>query len=712
MPIDDGFQRRTGPAYVPFAVFTIGGLGSSILLLLHKFRRATGLARLQLQYVLAGTILSVVGCVTTNLIVPLVTGRSTYSLIGPLLLPPFVLLVAHAIIRHRLMDLRLAIHRSLISVLASLFSATPIVGFMVVFWDPVFTSYEDDYLALTLVSLLVASLLVPPAKTLMSTLLNRYVYRPHADFQLTVRRASKRLTQLVDLRTLLSFISGTVADTIQAEGVCIYLVRGAKYASVSRKLSATSVSLKTPELLNVAICEELAIRKDLILCDEASVRSSPRSVGIHSELSSNNWALILPLLAEDVVIGAIAVGPKLSGDPFYSQDLDLLMTLAHQAGIAIKNSQLYTQVVLANEYIQNIVATIESGVVAVDAEGSITMFNPAAELLTGISETTAKNFRLDNLPAELADLIGGSLLDGQQRTKPEMKLCVGDVVRPVICTTGALRDPMSNILGAVAVFSDLTPLKQLESERQRAERLAYFEILASSLAHEIKNPLVAIKTFAQLISRRHRDENFVAEFSRVVTREIGRMERLVERLRCLSQPANRPKQLVDLREPIGHALEFFGPAFEEKRIVLKSVLGTEPRTIVGDPSELEELFSNLLMNAYDATLPGGMVSITVKATGSETTIVEVADTGPGIPAEMLQHIFDPFVTSKARGSGLGLTISAGIAKGHGGRLSAANRPEGGALLTVEFRSSDPINPPEYPSATSRSQSTTPPYSEC
>lgn len=682
-PIDEGFHRRAGPLHLPFAVFIIGGLGSAILLLIHKFMRATGLARIQLQYVIAGVVVSVVGCVTTNLLMPLATGKSTYSLLGPPLLLPFILLVAHAIIRHRLMDLRLAIHRSFISLIASLVSIAPIVIFLTLFWHPVFGTYDGDYLALLLISLIVAALLIPPTKTFTSALLNRYAYRTHANFQSTVRRASRRLTQLLDLNTLLSFVSQTIADSIQAEGVAIYLVRASRATRVMTTLETTALSFKAPASVDAVILEELASRKEFILHDETALTPSPRSNHVQAQLAAHNWALILPLLFEDVVIGAIMVGSKRSGDPFYPQDIDLLMTLAHQAGTAIKNSQLYTQVVLANEHIENIVATIESGVVAVDAEGHVTIFNPAAEQLTGVSQASAKASRIDDLPADLGELITATLVDGQQRTKPEMPLSSAEATRPVICTTSALRGPVENILGAVAVFSDLTPLKELESERRRAERLAYFEILASSLAHEIKNPLVAIKAFAQLIPRRHHDEQFVEEFSRVVTREIGRMERLVERLRCLSRPSDRPKQATDIREPLGQALELMRPAFEEKRIILTSAFSAELRTVVGDPPELEQLFSNLLMNAYEATSPGGKVSVELKAT-AEAIVVEIADSGPGIPPEILEHIFDPFVTSKPHGSGLGLTISAAIAAAHTAKLRATNPSGGGAVFTVEF----------------------------
>jgi signal transduction histidine kinase len=335
--------------------------------------------------------------------------------------------------------------------------------------------------------------------------------------------------------------------------------------------------------------------------------------------------------------------------------------------------------VLANEYIENIVATIESGVVAVDSSRRVTIFNRAAEELTGQGrpETVAA------LPAVLTSLLTATVADGVARTEPESALTAGAHTRPVMFATSPLRDPAGAVLGAVAVFSDLTPLKQLEAERGRAERLAYFEALASSIAHEIKNPLVGIKTFAQLMPRRQHDERFVEEFGRVATREIGRMERLVQRLSALSRSSERTRQRVDVREPLTDAVEFLKPAFEEKRIAVTPPAGAPPRFVLADRNELEQLFINLLMNAYEATPPDGAVAVEVAGTDEYVT-VGVADSGPGIPPELLERVFDPFYTTKQRGSGLGLTICAGIATAHRAKLRAANRPGGGALFTVEF----------------------------
>src|SRR5262249_49109781 len=112
-------------------------------------------------------------------------------------------------------------------------------------------------------------------------------------------------------------------------------------------------------------------------------------------------------------------------------------------------------------------------------------------------------------------------------------------------------------------------------------------------------------------------------------------------------------------------------------------LGATPGVVVGNPLELEQLFLNLILNAHEVTPSGGVVSLDV--THSEThVLVTIADSGPGIPPELLERVFEPFFTTKARGSGLGLAISAGIAQAHGARLRALNRPAGGAIFTVEF----------------------------
>jgi len=679
-----GFSRKPGVLYPAFAVYFLGIWGIAVGIFISKWRAARGVARVQLQYLGAAIVLSGAGAITTNLLLPLLTGRSTYNWLGPYFQLAFVGIVAHAIIRHRLMDLRMVIHRGLTFAVAMLVSLLPVAVVLVVSWPRLARRLEANELAILLAAIILVSLLIPLTRDVAGRLLDRYVYRTKTDFQRTVRDASRALTRVLDLHKLLAFLSNTLAVSTQSEAIAVYLENdgACRCASVEQRHAGTRFE---PQPNAPAVVVKYLIKtKDLAVAEELEREEmTDETRDVHREMTRLGWALVLPLLFEDSVIGLIAVGPKLSGDAFYPDDLDLLMTVANQAGVAIKNAQLYAEVVLANEYIENIVATIESGVIAVNATGQVTIFNRAAAHLTGLDLEAIRGRPFRELPTELATALGNTLGDGQSRTQPEIALSDGTTSRPVICATSSLRDPAGTILGAVAVFSDLTPLKELEIERRRAERLAYFEVLASGIAHEIKNPLVSIKTFAQLVPRRNEDTEFLDKFSRIATREIERMERLVERLRTLSRPGQRPRHVLDVRAPLTHALECVQAALDEKRIAVTVTLGERASYVLGDHAELEELFLNLLVNAHDATPPGGAISIEVQATGT-LAAVSVVDSGPGIPEKLLERIFDPFFTTKQQGSGLGLAICAGIAQSHRARLRATNDTGGGALFLVEF----------------------------
>jgi PAS domain S-box-containing protein len=284
---------------------------------------------------------------------------------------------------------------------------------------------------------------------------------------------------------------------------------------------------EAPDELAADIASRLVRTNDAIAIDHLSEDEADREM--LARMHALNWSVVLPLFAESALIGTIAIGPKLSGDPFYREDLNLLMTLANQAGVALKNAQRYGEVVVAHEYVARIVASISSGVVAVNPVGQITLFNDAAAQLTGRDAADVHQRFAAALPKPLSEGLNTALHKGEVVKAPEVELAQGSDIRPVILTTSPILDQSGAIMGAVAVFSDLTPLKELELERQKAERLAYFEMLASGVAHEIKNPLVAIKTFAQLLPRRQDDPQFIDEFGRISSREIARIERLLDR---------------------------------------------------------------------------------------------------------------------------------------------------------------------------------------
>jgi signal transduction histidine kinase len=684
----DGLKRRSGPLYQVFACSITAVWVSAFAVFISRWRVARGRARTQLQYLGAGMVVPGVAVLFTNLFWPFYASRS-YGWIGPWFAVAFVTIVGHAIIRRRLPDLNLVAHRSLTVATAIFLSAAPVVALIIVLWPRLLRQLDAIELGVLLVAVAAVTVLVPITRDVANRLLDRYVYRTHANYQRTLREASQLLTRVLHLETLLAFISTTVVRSTAAEGVALYLWDGGAFnCAVTEKASAAHGFI-APPIVPIEIVAALDAAREPILADELARDRDGAATGLHARLAEADWSLLLPVVAEDRLIAMIAVGPKLSGDAFYQQDIDLLMTLANQASVAIKNARLYEAVVVANEYLENIAATIESGVAAVNASGQIAMLNRAAQRLLGLEGWPRKSTQVSTLPLCLSEPLQATVSDGEARTLPEIDLPTvnsnGDTPqsRPVMCTTSPVRDPSGSIVGAVAVFSDLTPLRELEAERRHAERLVYFQALASGIAHEIKNPLVAIKTFTQLLPRRLGDTRFLEEFGRMSTREIERVQRLVDRFQTLSRPQGGPRSPVDLRVPLLEALELYQPTLEEKRITTTILISTVPYFIVGNKEELEQIFLNLLLNAHDAMPSGGHIAIELARADAHVTI-NIADNGPGIPTDVLDRVFEPFFTTKPRGSGLGLAISAGIAQAHGGRLRAANRMEGGAVFTVEF----------------------------
>lgn len=625
-----------------------------------------------------------VGLIITNVALPWATGNSSYGAIGPYFALSFVVIIGHALIRRRITDLRLVLHNGLTLALATLASLVPAVVLLQLFGPRLLGHLDAGERILVLLAVGLVIVLVAPTRDLARRLLDRYVYRTRFNYQRTLREASRALTRMLDLKRLLPFIGTTVLEATGVESVAIYLRDddGFRRALAQRRGDARppGAPLRAP----LSVVEALGRVQDAIVAEELARQLLTNADRVlNDDLTAAEWALLLPVVSDDGLIAFIATGAKRSGDPFYSQDIDLLMTLANQAGIAIKNARLYAEVVLANEYIENIVATIESGVVAITAAGRVAMFNRAAERLTGLTADEMRGQTATRLPSCLAEPLLASAADGLARTLPEIELPGADRSRPVMSTTSPLRDHDGAVLGAVAVFSDLTPLKQLEVERRRAERLAYFEVLASGIAHEVKNPLVAIKTFTQLLPQRSSEPQFLADFGRIVGREIQRMERVVDRLRTLAHPGRRPEHAVDVRAPLAEALEVMQPTFDDKGISVDARLGETACRVVGDHQNLVQLFLNLLMNAHEATPPGGVVAVAVTRDRDKIRVA-VDDTGPGIAPALLEKIFEPFFTTKQRGSGLGLAISAGVAQAHGARLQADNRPGGGAVFWIDF----------------------------
>jgi PAS domain S-box-containing protein len=672
-----------GPLQPLVSFCVIGFFLLALGTLFVKYRTAQATLRLQLKYLLVALSIPIIIGVVANVIVPTATGDSGSAKFGPLFSVVMVVIVAHAIVRHRLMDVRVVIRRGVVYLAAVVAAGVLLLALLVASSELIPDEHQASQREIVL-ALLVA-VLFHPLKVAVQRAFDRYLYRKPYDYQREVRQTSRALTRTIDLPLLLEHIGNTLDRTVQPEWHAVFLLEeedGPGFACV--KMSGRT-SIPERFTFDMSASDGAGAERRPIFRDENTSANSPVPV----PLGALDAEVVVPLSAETRVIGFLAVGSKQSGDPYFSGDADLLATLADQSSVAIRNAQTHQQIREANEYINWILATIENGVISLNARGRVRLLNRAAEVMVGATAESLRGTPVSHLPAPLAHLLASSLEDGQCHTQAEFTLpdASGQLI-PLMCSTSPLLGPQGALVGAVAVVSDLSRLKELEKEKRRAEHLAAIEAIAAGLAHEIQNPLVALKTFTQLLPTRGEDRAFRESTASISDREITRIENLVQRFRTLAAAATQPMDPVDVTAPLQATLDLLGPQMEERRIRLRYVADGTPRAILGNASQLEQLFLNLCLNAVEAMEPGGELTVRVAdlcAAGGATLLVEVCDTGTGIAEDMLPTIFNPFVTSKARGSGLGLAICRSIADAHRATLSARNntgRP--GSTFTIEF----------------------------
>ncbi len=228
-------------------------------------------------------------------------------------------------------------------------------------------------------------------------------------------------------------------------------------------------------------------------------------------------------------------------------------------------------------------------------------------------------------------------------------------------------------------------LHQTRRQAMSAERLAAVGELAAGIAHELRNPLTSVKLLIQTVKRQIEHEAARKQLQ-VVQREIGRMETIIQDLLDFAKPPALHRVPHDLRTTVRRALNLIEGRARQQGVVIAERLPHVPVMVNGDPEQLHQILVNLLLNGIEAMPSGGTLEIAIESDSPRDGVcrVCVSDRGTGIPQPVLDRIFEPFVTSKESGTGLGLAVSHRIAREHGGTLLATNRPDGGAMFTLEL----------------------------
>ncbi len=415
------------------------------------------------------------------------------------------------------------------------------------------------------------------------------------------------------------------------------------------------------------------------------------------ELLEANLAVGFSSKAEQA--GIILLGARNDGRIYDKTEQDALQILCNQFAVALENAHLYTE--MQDSKIRNeiMLDQLVSGVIVSNPERKITLFNHEAQRITGISETDAIGLDIESLPKAIFQALDTTLETKSGLRNIDALLYSADEAEEsatIRMGSAFLHGHDEKPMGALLVFTDITELKGLEEQVRRTDQLSSVGTLAAGMAHEIKNPLVTIKTFTQLLPKRYADEEFRKEFSELVAHEVSRIDGIVNELLSFSKPAKPHLVPMHFQETIEQTLKLIHEQMTQKGITLANKCKAPTDLIFGDAKLLSQALVNLNLNAIEAIGENGTITVATtncnyrfangetpdRATIRQCIRLQITDTGKGIEQANLQKIFDPFFTSKSEGTGMGLSVAHGIISEHHGVIEVESEPGRGTTFFV------------------------------
>jgi two-component system sensor histidine kinase PilS (NtrC family) len=352
----------------------------------------------------------------------------------------------------------------------------------------------------------------------------------------------------------------------------------------------------------------------------------------------------------------------------------------------------------------NIVQSVNSGLLTISGAGYIMFCNQAALEILGLAGSHIEGQQVQRIFPSLdpstwsARASSSATLASQETNRSEIlykrptgeELCIG-------YTISILQRDDEAGSGWIFIFQDLTHLKAMEENVQRMERLAFAGKMAAEIAHEIKNPLAAMSGAIQMLQVETKEDSYQCRLMSIVSREIQRINELVTDFLWLAKGARKPErfEVISIPAMISEVLTLLQGRDKIRSQHQIETLFESSQPVTIDPHHLRQILWNLLTNALEAMPQGGKVMLSVKSSGPDEydhpgIVVDISDTGCGIPEELRGRVFDPFFTTKETGTGLGLSIVYQLVQNVGGRIQVLHHDGCGTTFSIFFPSTPPF----------------------
>ena len=684
---------RLQAAYL--AVCVIGGLAIMIFAL-ERVPSVT--ARRQLRWVVSGAVLGGL---------PFAIGYALPWSLGfdppglhltaiPLGLIP--LAFASAIVHYRLRDVEVIVKHGLVYTVAFAAIAAIYLALEGLATQVFLEESDQRNSIIAVLATLVVVLLARPVKDAIQTMLDRVYYRDRYDYRRALVGFARDLSSDLDHNRLTERLITRVAETLVVDKMILFqAIDDPEQSDRSfHPVRWTGFDAEPPRLpAEVGVGTLFHGQRTVALDDPAIGQRLPppetkawRNLGLY---------YFVPCISEERTIAVMALGRKGSGEPLSSEDMALLAAVAGQVATALENGRLYGQLRQKaaeldrmHQFSQNIIESLSDGLVAVDLIGHVTRWNAELERIYGIPRDAAIGETLDVLfdrpvverlrqaSPETPAVFYRVPLESRHRDKRRKRL-VNLATAPLLTSAG-------DTSGMLIIVEDITERVQLEQQLQISEKMASVGLLAAGVAHEVNTPLTGISSFTQMLLDDADPADPKTRVLEKIETQTFRAAKIVNGLLNLARPGRSDATgSVDINSVVNEVLALLEPQLATGSVKVRRELVGAPLVVQGVEFKLQQVFLNLFLNARDAMVKGGWLTIGTRFEGQDA-VVDVADTGSGIPPELLSRIYDPFFTTKApgKGTGLGLSVIYGVVQEHRGVIECESEPGQGTRFTLKL----------------------------
>jgi PAS domain S-box-containing protein len=539
---------------------------------------------------------------------------------------------------------------------------------------------------------------------------------------LKISSLSRALISTLDLEDLLRRVAEDICQIVGFDRCCLYL-RDANRPLYSPRTwrGYSDVTLKNPAREGEGAVGIAAKTKQIIQfdahepppLDPEADRSYRQRKGYARSLGVSAFVAAPLLDSKNRCLGVVVADNRGTRLPISGEQVSLLSAFVNQAGIAIENARLYdtTQENLQNIHrlnseTVNVLQSIGACILSTDARGVVTRWNRATETTLGLSHQVLRGALLTDVivlmglpPAErdaLLDMVARVQDTGVRQYRAKWTL--HPAKRPAMTIDlhlARLLDYHQERAGVVLTFEDVTNEEQLEAELDRMRRLADIGQLAAKMAHEVRNALSPIKGAAQIIRIDMEAQKASTEWPDIIIAEVDGLSRLTSEMLDFARPKSLDRRETNLEELLTSAMQSLAVFMREHRVATTCHIEPELPILSADPTQLGQVVRNIAMNAAQSMPEGGVLTITAsRDADGQAVVVRFQDVGVGIRGEDMERVFRPFVTTRTKGTGLGLPIVQKIVNQHGGRVEVESSVGHGTCFSVFLPLSAPDDLPD------------------